>query len=253
MAIDPRLIDRRREVAEDRARRNVTRLMRFLVGLALIGAVVWLFLSPLLSVRAVTTTGIVASDAHAILANQRVVVGRPMILIRAGDVASVLEQDPWIGEAAVDMDWPTQVRVTIVERTPIAWIETAAGWDRRAVDGVVLPVSDGPDDTMPKLIFTGLSASEAGESPMVLGALEFVDSLPPELWPGATIRVEGNGELWAKVSGYEVRLGRPTEMRGKALSLQALIAESPAAGSILVLIAPTNPAVAPPGSGTEQP
>lgn len=253
MAIDPRLIDRRREVAEDRARRNVTRLVRFLVVLAVVGAVVWLFLSPLLSVKAVDTTGIVASDAHAILADQDVVVGRPMIFVGAGAVAEVLEHDPWIGEAMVDKDWPNQVRVTIVERVPVAWIETADGWDRRAVDGVVLPVSGGPDDSLPKLVFTRVTAAEAGESTMVLGALEFVDALPPELRPGATIRVEENGELWATVSGYEVRLGRPTEMTGKALSLQALLAETPDVGSTLVLIAPTNPAVAPPGSDAGQP
>lgn len=253
MAIDPRLIDRRREVAEDRARRNVTRLVRVLVVLGVIGAVVWLFLSPLLSVKAVSTDGIVASDAHATLAEQGVVVGRPMILIGAGEVATALEQDPWVGEAAVDKDWPNQVQVSIVERVPVAWIETADGWDRRAVDGVVLPVSDGPDDSMPKLVFTEVSASDVGESTMVLGALEFVDALPPELRPAAAMRVEDNGELWATVSGFEVRLGRPTEMTGKALSLMALLAETPAVGSTLVLIAPTNPAVAPPGSDAVQP
>ncbi len=253
MAIDPRLIDRRREVAEDRARRNVTRLVRFLVVLAVIGAVVWLFLSPLLSVKAVSTTGILASDANARLAERGVVVGRPMILIDAGVVAETLEQDPWVGEARVEKDWPNRVRVTIVERVPVAWVETAEGWDRRAVDGVVLPVSDGPDETMPKLVFPGVSAVDAGESPMVLGALEFVDALTPELRTGATMRVEENGELWATVSGYEVRLGRPTEMTGKALSLQALIAQTPAPGSTLVLIAPTNPATAPAGGEAGEP
>jgi cell division protein FtsQ len=253
MAIDPRLTERRREVAEDRARRNVTRLVRLLVVLAVIGAVVWLFLSPLLSVKAVTASGIVASDANSTLAEEGVVVGRPMILVDAGDVVAALERDPWVGEATVDKDWPNQVQVTIVERVPVAWVESSDGWDRRAVDGVVLPVSGGPDDTMPNLTFTDVSGSEAGESSMVLGALEFAASLPQDLWAGTTMRVGDNNELWAVVSGYEVRLGRPTEMTDKALSLRALLAKTPPVGSTLVLIAPTNPAVAAPGSEAEQP
>jgi hypothetical protein len=58
--------------------------------------------------------------------------------------------------------------------------------------------------------------------------------------------VEGDGELWAEVAGFQVRLGRAVEMRAKALSLAALIREQPAPGSILTLIAPTHPAVTPP-------
>jgi hypothetical protein len=47
------------------------------------------------------------------------------------------------------------------------------------------------------------------------------------------------------VGGYQVRLGRPVEMGEKALSLAALLREQPPAGSILTLIAPTNPAITP--------
>jgi hypothetical protein len=55
-----------------------------------------------------------------------------------------------------------------------------------------------------------------------------------------------NGELWATVSGYEVRLGRAVEMDAKARSLTALLAQKPHRGSILILIAPAHPAVTPP-------
>jgi hypothetical protein len=86
MTIDPRLAERRREVAEDRARRNVGRLIKFLGAAAMAGGLVWLFLSPWLSVASVTTTGIAASTAAAILAERGVVEGAPMIMIRSGDV-----------------------------------------------------------------------------------------------------------------------------------------------------------------------
>jgi hypothetical protein len=141
--------------------------------------------------------------------------------------------------------------VRIEERVPIAWVETADGWDRRAVDGVALPSTGEPDETMPRIQFADMAASGAGSSPDVLGALEFAGALPVDLKSGAIVRAEANGELWAEVSGFQVRLGRPIEMTAKALSLDALLREQPAAGSILTLIAPTHPAISPPGNGQD--
>jgi hypothetical protein len=72
--------------------------------------------------------------------------------------------------------------------------------------------------------------------------------LAPDLGAGTLVWEEGNGELWAEVSGYPVRLGRPVEMEAKARSLEALLADRPRRGSTLTLIAPTHPAVSPSGS-----
>jgi cell division protein FtsQ len=248
MSIDRRLIERRREVAEDRARRNVSRLVRFLVALALIGVGVWVLLSPFLSVKEVVVTGVTASRTHAILAHEKVVAGRPMILIRADSVVAALRRDPWVRQAVVTTNWPGTVMVQVEERAPVAWTETSDGWDRRAVDGVALPSDARPDGKLPQARFPSIPVTDAEESPLVLGALEFAAALPEALWSGTVIRAEAGGELWAKVSGYQVRLGRPVEMGDKALSLAALLAESPAEGSILTLIAPRNPAVSPPST-----
>jgi cell division protein FtsQ len=246
MSIEPRLIERRREVAEDRARRNVSRLVRFLVAIALIGVGVWVLLSPFLSVKEVMVTGVAASRAHAILADEEVVAGRPMILIRPDSVVAALRDDPWVRQASVTKDWPGTVFIEVEERTPVAWTETSGGWERRAVDGVALPSEAEPDDSMPRARFPSIPVEAAETSPLLLGALEFAAALPEALWSGTVIRVEANGELWAEVSGYQVRLGRPVEMGDKALSLAALLAETPSQGSILTLIAPRYPAVTPP-------
>jgi cell division protein FtsQ len=248
MTIDPRLIERRREVAEDRARRNVRRLIRFLVLLGLAGVVVWLLLSPLLSVKEVTTVGVVSSSTHRALVDEGVLAGLPMILVRPGDIVADLERDPWVRQAVVELDWPSRVEVRVEERVPVGWVETADGWARRAVDGVVLPSSGEPEDSLPWIAFADLGASEATRSRHVIGALEFAAALPSELRPGTRVWAKANGELWADVSGFEVRLGRPIEMEAKALSLSALLREEPAEGSILTLIAPTHPAVTPPGN-----
>jgi cell division protein FtsQ len=250
MSIDPRLIERRREVAEDRARRNVRRLIRFLMVLGLAGGLVWLFLSPLLSIKEVQTVGIVSSSTHQALVDEGVLAGTPMILIRTGDIAAGLERDPWVRDAVVELDWPNGVVVRVDERFPVGWVVTGEGWARRAIDGVALPSPGEPDETLPWIEFPEMEASEAGRSRHVLGALEFAAALPDDLRSGTRLRAEPNGELWAVVSGFQVRLGRPVEMQAKALSLAALLLEGPPAGSILNLIAPTHPATSVPGDGS---
>jgi cell division protein FtsQ len=245
MSIDPRLAERRREVAEDRARRNVGRLVKFLVAFGVAGAVVWLFLSPLMSVVSVTSTGINASTSASILADQGVTAGTPLILIRSGQVERALETDPWVRESVVELDWPQSVVVRIEERVPVAWVETDEGWGLYAVDGVRLVTAPDPDPEVPWIQIGGVDATAEEPTQELLGALEFAEGLSEELKPGAKLRTEGGGELWAEVGGYQVRLGRAVEMRQKALSLAALIREQPPAGSILTLIAPTNPAISP--------
>jgi hypothetical protein len=245
MTIDPRLAERRREVAEDRARRKVGRLVRLLVALGSVGALVWLLFSPLLSVAEVTTSGIRVSSAHAVLVEHGVVAGRPMILIRPEGIEDVLKADPWVKEAVVETEWPNRVLVAVEERVPTAWVRTEEGWGRLAVDGVELSSAPEPDPGLP-WIDLGPTGSDEGSQRRLLGALEFADSLTEELREGARVRVEVDGELWAEVAGFQVRLGRAVEMRAKALSVAALIREQPATGSILTLIAPTHPAVTPP-------
>jgi hypothetical protein len=132
--------------------------------------------------------------------------------------------------------------VEIVERTAIAWTHTGTGWTRRAVDGVALPSEDAPDEIMARVEMQDMPDSEIMSTPDLLGALQFIDALPESLRTGAVL-TRHDGELWASIGGYRVRLGRADEMREKAISLRALMEEDLAPGSVLVLMAPTNPAV----------
>ncbi|HZD22117.1 MAG TPA: FtsQ-type POTRA domain-containing protein, partial [Acidimicrobiia bacterium] len=165
MTIDPRLAERRQTVAEDRAKRNVGRLLKFLVAVVVVGSVVWLALSPWLSVSRVETTGIDVSSGHAILAGNGVVAGTPMIMVDAGVVEEALLEDPWIAEAEVVKDWPDRVAVNVVERSPVAWTRTKGGWTRRAIDGVALPSASEPDDEMATIDMRDLADVAAITSP----------------------------------------------------------------------------------------
>lgn len=245
MTIDPRLIERRQEVAEDNARRNIGRVLKFLVALSLVGALAWLLFSPYLSISEVRTAGIAVSSAHMTLAELGVLAGNPMVMVRTGLVEAALEQDPWIAEARVHLNWPDTVIVRVEERVPVAWVETGGGWVRRAADGVAVPSPEKPDSSLAWIQLTAVAEAGAESAPQVLGAVEFVAALPPHLRAESLVRVESDGELWAQVDGYRVRLGRPIEMTAKALSLVALLEQRPDPNSILTLIAPSHPAVSP--------
>jgi hypothetical protein len=248
--IDPRLQERRREVAEEQARRSARRLLRFLVVLGVAGLAVWVAFSPWMRVTQVRTSGIVVSDSYTVLAAQQVVAGRPMILLRTSQVEEALQEDPWVRRARVQRQWPDEVIIQIEERTPVAWVETSGGWTRRDVDGVALPSPTTPGQDLPVIRLPEIAEDEAAASAWVRGALEFVGALGRGGQAGALVWASA-GEIWAEVSGFQVRLGRPEEMRAKALALEALLREDLAPGSILVLIAPGHPAVSTPDSQTE--
>jgi hypothetical protein len=250
MSIDPRLMERRKTVAEDRAKENVSRLLKFLLFVVVLGSLLWLAFSPWLSVSQVTTSGIQQSDTNAVLVEEGVVAGTPMILIGAPSVEEHLLEDPWVAEATVRLDWPDEVTVEVVERVPTAWVQTEGGWARRAIDGVALPSAAEPDPEMPWIEMPRVLDADVSESSDLLGALEFVESLPDSLHPGTVVQLV-DGEVWATVEGYPVRLGRAVEMTEKALSLDALMEEEIPAGSTLNLIAPTNPAYKTPGQTAE--
>lgn len=250
MSIDPRLMERRKTVAEDNAKKSISRLLKFLMVVVFAGASAWLLFSPWLSVDHVDTTGIGSSSANSILAESGVRAGAAMILIDPSKVESRLLEDPWIAEATVSRDWPDLVTVHVVERSPVAWVRSADGWSRRAVDGVALPSASEPDDSMGRVDIPEVGEGDATGSPELLGALEFMAALDRDLHPDALVTYQ-DGELWATVSGFDVRLGRATEMAQKALSLAALLEDGLQPGTTINLIAPTHPATTTPSQGEE--
>lgn len=246
--IDPRLEARRRRVAEDRARTRFGRLLALMVVLGLGAAGTWVVLrSPWLAVSEVTVEGAGRVDVPAVLAREGLVVpGLAMIGVDPSVAEEVLEADPWVAEAEVARRWPDRVVVRLEERSPVAWMEFSDGWALVAPDGVVLAAAEAPGPRLPIGRFPATSAQAGPSTATVIGGVEFLASLPPQVRPGAVVQ-DGPDGLGATVAGFDVRLGQPADMEEKARSLVGLLRSGVDEGSVITVVAPAYPAVLPPG------
>lgn len=248
MTVHSRILERRREVAEDRAKRSMGRLLRLLAVVVPVAVLAWVAFSPWMSVSAVSVEGAGSAAAYEILSRHGVVVGTPMILIDVAEAEASLESDPWVSDASVTLQWPDEVTVFLVEHEPLAWVQTAEGWVRRSVDGSILPSPATPDSSLPRVVIPQMGNVTVTRSRELLGAMEWIDALPQRLRNGVVVRAE-DGELWADMQGHTVRLGRPVEMTAKAMAITSLLAEQIPAGAEINLVAPTHPAVGSPPAG----
>ena len=242
MRVDPRIVRRRLEVAEEQARSRVRRSLVMLATLAGVGCVVWFFVSPLMSVRTVVVDGARHSAVDEILSDAKVVEGRPMVAIRVGAIEEQLMADPWIESASVKVVFPTRVEVKVREREPIAWVRLDDRWGLLADDGILVDYADSP---MPIRSQIRIPVEDPGlgvgvENENVFGALRFLEAVPDDLARRSVTRVVDE-ELWVLVGYRLVRLGLPVEMEAKAASLLAMI--NTVHEGVIDVTAPGRPAI----------
>lgn len=251
--MDRKMAERRRGVTEQRAanRLRLVILVVSLIGLAAAGF--WLVRSPFLEIDGVAVTGAQHSDADAIIESLGVTAGTPTISVDAAAVERALRTDPWIAEASVVVTWPGTVDVEVSEHVPVAVVQVSEGFAHVTTTGHVVQMLDDaaghPLITVPDAGPVRAGAELGG--PALIGALEFVSVLPPELLPVTAVAVGGNDQLAATVGEYEVRLGRAIDMRSKAAALAALIDHGVEPGSSIDVTAAKRPAVANPQAEVE--
>lgn len=244
-AIEPKLAERRKGVSEDRARGRLKWVLVFLLLVGSVVAGIWLIRSPLLSIRAVTVTGAEHSDPGAAIAAIGMGSGTPTIDVDQSAILDAIRSDPWVKSAEVDVSFPGSISVSIVEHTPFAAVAAAGGWVTVSVDGAVLP-TDAPTAAPTISIDTGpVSSGYDIANPLILGALRFAGSLPPELASTADVGAEGDG-LVATVGGHRVLLGRPVDMSEKAIVLATLLDSGIDPDAEINVIAPLRPSISNP-------
>jgi cell division protein FtsQ len=147
---DRRIAERRREVVRQRVRRrrrqlawSVVAVLAVLGGTRLVG-------SPLFGLSAVEVRGTSMLSVDDVVAASGLRVGQPYLSVDPAAVRRRLEQAlPRVGRAEVHRDYPSSLRITVVERTATASIAAGGRYWLVAPDGMVLEPSTARPDGVP--------------------------------------------------------------------------------------------------------
>ena len=137
-AADRRIIERRRQVVAGQVRRRRRQLAGAVAVILLAVGVAKLVNSPLFSLTSVTVRGTTALTPVQVVAASGVHPGDPYLAIDPGAIRRRVETLPWVARAEVRRDYPSSLRITVVERRPTATIAVRGRWWQVAADGTVL-------------------------------------------------------------------------------------------------------------------
>lgn len=142
--------------------------------LAIVGVVAWF--TPVLSVRTVDIDGVVAVPEQQVRDLLEIPSGRSMLRIDTTAIARRVASIPKVRTARVQRVFPSTVRVTVVERTPVLFFDSPQGAHLLDAESVEFAIEDAPIG-VPKLI-TDRPASDA---PVTRAAVGVLAALPPAL------------------------------------------------------------------------
>jgi cell division protein FtsQ len=199
--------------AEGRRRLRVLIVITSVVSLA---AVAWgVTKSPLLDVDHVIVRGLHHTTAAQVETAAGIHRGDALMWLDIGRGVSRLDALPYVRAARVTREWPGTVRITVTERTPVAWVEGSAG--RVLVDGTgrVLDAVADPPVGIPKLQGTRTVPAPGATIAPAVGA-RVASHLSGYVAAGTrTITVADAGVSLELVAGPQFRLGDATQVEVK--------------------------------------
>ncbi|MFT2711343.1 FtsQ-type POTRA domain-containing protein [Clavibacter sp. Sh2126] len=190
----------------------------FLVLAIVVGIAVY---SPLLALRTVEVEGAdrVAPDSiQAALADQ---VGTPLPLVDLGRVGDELRAFPLIRSYSTESRPPSTLVIRIVERTPVAVIQSGAGFDLVDPAGVTIERATARPDGYPLIDLPSAGLS----SPRFRAATAVLVALPADFLPQVdSIQANTTDDVMLVLrSGKKVLWGSGERSTEKAQVLQALV------------------------------
>ncbi|WP_440710442.1 FtsQ-type POTRA domain-containing protein [Herbiconiux sp. YIM B11900] len=240
---------RRYERAESRRftqRSRRRRLAWLITGATLAGLVLVVLLaaySPLLAVRTIAVEGTSRLDAAAVTASLDDQLGRPLALVDYGAIERDLAQYPLIASYAVEARPPDTLAIKLVERRPVAQVQTATGFDLLDAAGVTVQQSGERIAGFPVLDLTGTEIGSRGFT----AAAAVLTSLPDDIL-GQVDRIAGTTPDSVTFvftgAGQSVVWGSPDDSELKARILARLIAtQDPASPVQYDVSSPASPVV----------
>ena len=144
VAIDPRIKARRTQVKRSAGLRRLRAGVLIVAALALVFGGGTVLRSYVLVVRKVFVTGTSSTPADTIQSAVNSVAGRSMVDVSLVDLRKQFEQSPWVKSVDVTRDWPSTIRVDVLERRPVAYFRGSDDHGYVVDDaGLVLVLTDG--------------------------------------------------------------------------------------------------------------
>ncbi len=255
VAIEPRILERREEVARQRHRKRL-RVAAIVGAVVVVAGGAWATLhSPVLADRHVVVIGAVHTGVAPVVAAVGP-TGQPLVDVNPGLVAARVETLPWVAHAAVTRHWPDDITVTVVERVPAAVVESP-GHGAVVVDAhghVLAPAQEAPPG-LPVLV----APVAVGRPGSVLGAaaapgLTVLGAVPPLLQRRVEqVQVAPDGDVTLALTGnVGVTMGPAVELAAKFEALLSVLVDvPPTAPEVVDVTVPDAPAVGPPAPRAE--
>ncbi len=192
-------------------------IVALFVGLGLL-----LYFTPIMAARNIVITGIGAVTQDEVIAAAAVKPGTPLLQINTDDVAERVATIRRVASARVQREYPSSLRITVVERVPIVVKDYPDGphlFDRDGVDFETGP----PPPNLPYLEVDNPGPSD----PPTKAALAVMTALRPEV-AGQVARVSAPSVAaitLTLVDGREVVWGTTERTEEKAQKLAALLTQ----------------------------
>ena len=152
-----------------------------------------------------------------------------------------LEAEPWIARAEVVAEFPSTVRISVIERTPVAVASDGVHASLMASDGTSLGVAK-RDPTMPTIRLAARGSVD-GPAPGPEGAARAVGAMTPALRDRVNrvlVRLDGSLEFRIE-DGPVVRYGAPSDVAAKARAISRMLAWADAQGERILRLTVTAP------------
>ena len=156
-----------------------------------------------------------------------------------------LESDPWVATATVSRRLPGTIRISVVERAPVAMIRTEVAFTLLAADGVALGTV-AADPMLPEIVVMTGSSLPEGNAP-AQAAARAIAGLDGGRRPAVVRAVVDAGALSVELDGgMRVEFGDTTGIEAKTAAARQILRWATTQGASVASVnvtAPDSPAV----------
>ncbi len=230
--VEPRIVERRRSVAEAQHRRRRNRWIALGVVIVLVAAAVGLLLSPAADVDRVVVEGASAVAPDELRAASGVRTGDHLVSTDLAAARDRLRAHPMVAAASVRREWPDTVRISVIEEVPLLQVRTGDVVRIVSRSGRVLPESAAGADALALLdtgdadVLAGVEVGGRVPEP-VAATLVVQQRMGPALRERLAVVSLGGGGLLSfdLADGATVRFGSVEDVAAKLVAVESVLTQ----------------------------